>query len=286
VQALATIYELGGRLVRAVPAQVRYPVAVAGGAVWFKASRAQQRNALENYGAVLGLAPDDPRVRDLARQAFQGYGQTLADFVLLGKIGKEELLERLKYVGREHLDEAVARGKGAILVVPHMGSWDMAAAAAAALGYPISAIAEPFPGSLDRAVIASREGFGLRIIPLNRGAVRNVLATLGRGEVVALACDLPPERGGVDVRFFGRRFRVAGGPIAFARRTGAAVVPAACYRLRPGQYHVDIDVPVEVPREGPDREAQTVGMQRVIDRFETFIRKRPEQWYVFRPMFT
>jgi len=26
-------------------------------------------------------------------------------------------------------------------------------------------------------------------------------------------------------------------------------------------------------------------MQRVIDRFEDFIKERPEQWYAFRPMF-
>jgi lauroyl/myristoyl acyltransferase len=26
-------------------------------------------------------------------------------------------------------------------------------------------------------------------------------------------------------------------------------------------------------------------MQRVVDRFEEFIRERPDQWYAFRPMF-
>lgn len=279
------MYELGGRLVRAVPPSVRYGVAVAGGAVWFKASRAQHRNALDNYGTVLGLPPDHPEVRDVARRAFEGYAQTLADFVLLGEIDREELLARLGYSGREHLEGALESGRGAILVVPHMGSWDMAAATAAALGYPISAIAEPFPGSLDQAVIASREAFGLKIIPIGRRAVGAVRRALEAGEVVALACDLPPERGGTEVCFFGRRARVAGGPISFARRTGADVIPAACYRTGPGHYHVSIDRPIDVPREGPDREAQTVGMQRVIDRFETFIRKRPEQWYVFRQMF-
>lgn len=277
---------MGGRLVRSVPPRVRYPVAVAGGAAWFKASRVQQRNALDNYGTVLGLPPQHPEVRHLARRAFQGYAQTLADFVLLGNIDGEELLARLTYSGREHLDAALEEGRGAVLVVPHMGSWDMAAAAAAALGYPISAIAEPFPGSLDGAVIASRESFGLKIIPIGRRAVGAVRGALEAGEVVALACDLAPERGGCEVNFFGRKARVAGGPIAFARRTGAAVVPAACYRTGPGHYHVHIDSLIDVPRDGADREAQTLGMQRVIDRFETFIRKRPEQWYVFRPMFS
>ena len=35
---------------------------------------------------------------------------------------------------------------------------------------------------------------------------------------------------------------------------------------------------------GPGDTKESV-MQRIVDRFEAFIRERPDQWYAFRPMF-
>jgi lauroyl/myristoyl acyltransferase len=286
VRPLSLGYQLGSRLTHALPPRARYPLVVAGGAAWFKASRGQQRNALDNYATVLDLPRDHPEVRRVARLAFENYGQMLADFLLLGSLGPEELLQRLTYENREQIDTGLARGRGCVLVVAHMGSWDMAGAAAAALGYPIAAVAERFPGSLDEAVVSSREGFGMRIIPLGRSAVRAVRQELEANRIVALACDLPQGPGGVEVCFFGRRARVPAGPAAFARRLGSTIVPAICYRTAPGSYHVEIEPPVEVPEGGEERAAQTLVMQRIVDRFEAAIRKRPDQWYAFRPMFS
>jgi lauroyl/myristoyl acyltransferase len=286
VRPLATGYRLGARLSHALPAQVLYPLMVVGGAAWFKASRGQQRHALANYGVVLGLPPDHPDVRRVARLAFENYGQMLADFVLLGSLSSAELLRRLTYERREHIDRALTAGRGCVLVVPHMGSWDMAGAAAAAIGYPISAVAERFPGSLDDAVVTSRETFGMGIIPLGRAAVRAVREELEANHVVALACDLPQGPGGADVCFFGRRARVPAGPAAFARRVGSAIVPVSCYRTAPGCYHVELEPAIEVPAGGAERDAQTLVMQRIVDRFEVAIRRRPDQWYAFRPMFS
>jgi lauroyl/myristoyl acyltransferase len=286
VFSLALGYRLASRLGHALPARVLYPLAVGGGSLWFQASRAQQRNALDNYGAVLGLPPDHPEVRRVARLAFENYGQMLADFVLLGSMGPDEVRRRHTYANREHIDEALAAGRGCILVVPHMGSWDMAAATAAAIGYPIAAVAERFPGSLDAAVVGSREAFGLRIIPLGRAAVRAVRSELEANHVVALACDLPQGPGGAEVCFFGRRARVPAGPAAFARRLGSPIIPASCYRRAPGLYHAEIEPPIEMPEGDDERALQREVMQRVVNRFEAAIRRRPDQWYAFRPMFS
>jgi lauroyl/myristoyl acyltransferase len=285
VRPLATGYHLAARLARALPPQARYPLAQIGGSVWFHASRAQQRNALRNYGVVLGRLPEDPVVQRTARLAFENYGQMLADFVLLGSLGRDELLARVTYDGLEHVEEAMAGGRGCILAVPHMGSWDMAGAGGAALGFPVGAVAERFPGSLDEAVVSNRQGFGMKVIPLGRSAVRQVREVLEANGVLALLCDLPQGRGGVEVSFFDRLSRVPAGPAAFARRTGAAIVPACCYRVSPGSYHVHVEPPLDVPAGGEERAAQAAVMQGIIGRFEEFIRERPDQWYAFKPMF-
>ena len=264
-----------------VPARLRHAAAVPGGTSWFALSRAQRRAALDNYAAVLGLDPADPEVARVARHAFQNYGRMLMDFLLLGSLTPQELVQRVSVQGLDELDAALARGRGVIMAVPHMGSWDMAGAFAGAIGYRVAAVAEKFPGSLDDAVVRTRQHFGLSVIRLGRSAVRAITEALQANSIVALLCDL--EQGpGVDVRFFGRRAVVPSGPAAFALKTGAALMPACQYATGPGTYNIHLDAPLALHR-GDTKESV---MQRIVDRFEEFIKERPEQWYAFRPMFT
>jgi KDO2-lipid IV(A) lauroyltransferase len=258
---------------------VRQAAAAPGGTAWFWLSAAQRRAALENYAAVLGVDRSDPRAARVARRAFQNYGRMLMDFFVLGGLTRDDVIKRMSNDGLEHLDAALAHGHGVIMAAPHMGSWDMSGAYAAALGYPISTVADPFPGSLNDAVVATRHSFGLKIITVGRSAVRAITEALQANEIVALLCDL--EHGpGVPVRFFGRRAIVPGGPAALAMKTGAALLPASQYAAN-GGYHVHIEPALAW---SPSETKESL-MQRVVDRFEDFIKERPDQWYAFRPMF-
>jgi KDO2-lipid IV(A) lauroyltransferase len=281
LRLLGASYSAGAKILRVVPPGLRHAAATPGGAAWFWLSAGQRRAALENYAAALGRESSDPEVSRVARRAFQNYGRMLTDFLLLGSLTSEELIERMSLDGREHLDAALALGRGAIMAVPHMGSWDMAGSYAGALGYPIAAVAERFPGSLNDAVVRTRQRFGLNVIALGRSAVRGITQALQANSIVALLCDL--EQGpGVSVRFFGRRAVVPGGPAAIALKTGAALMPACQYATSPGHHEVHLDAPLTWAG-GETKEGL---MQRVVSRFEDFIREHPDQWYAFRPMFT
>ncbi|HYM67289.1 MAG TPA: lysophospholipid acyltransferase family protein [Patescibacteria group bacterium] len=280
VPVAGSAYRAGARLLRAFPAGVRHAAAAPGGTAWYWLSAGQRRAALDNYAAALGRDPSDPEVARVARRAFQNYGRMLMDFLLLGSTSNEELISRVTMVGRHHVDEALAGGRGAIVAVPHMGSWDIAGSYAGAVGYRVAAVAERFPGSLNDAVVRTRQRYGLRVITLGRSAVRAIPEVLKSNGVVALLCDLQ-QGPGITVRFFGRRAIVPSGPAAFALKTGSPLLPSFQYSTEPGRHVIHVEPPL-TPREGETKESLT---QRVIDQFEEFIRERPDQWYAFRPMF-
>jgi len=247
---------------------------------WYWLSHGQRRAALENYGAALRLPSTDPEVARVAQRAFQNYGRMLMDFLLMGSLTPAELVDCVSIDGRDDLDAALARGRGAIMAVPHMGSWDMAGSYAGALGYPISAVADNFPGSLNEVVVRTRQRFGLSVITLGRSAVRAITEALAANSIVALLCDL--EQGpGVEVEFFGRPAIVPGGPAALALKTGAALMPACQYPVAPSRHHIHLEPALAI---GPGETKETL-MQRIVRRFETYIRERPDQWYAFRPIF-
>ena len=254
-------------------------MARAGADAWYLASAGQRREALRNYSSVLGLDAGHAEVARVARRAFENYGRMMADFVLMASLEREELRRRCTHDGLENIDYALEAGRGAIMAVPHMGSWDLAGSTAGVLGYPIYAVAAGFPGSLEEAVVETRQRFGLRVIPLGRSAARQLLEALRANSVVALLCDLP-HGPGVKVEFFGRPAVVPGGPASLALKTGARLMPACQWRTGPGRYHVHMDPPLDL---GED-DVRGI-MQRVVRRFEDFIRERPEQWYAFRPLF-
>lgn len=282
LRPLKTSYAVAARLVRAVPPAVRYPVAAFGGTMWWAVDRGRRHNAWTNYAAALDLPEDHPRVREVARTAFANYGRMLADFLLIGSLDPGEVRSMVTITGREHADAAVAGGRGAILALPHMGSWDFAGSMAGIWGYRVAAVAELFPGSLNDAVVETRSLHGLEVIPLNRSAVRTINSVLDENGMVALLCDLP-HGPGVDVRLLGRRATVPSGPAAFACRRGAPIVPVYTRRSESG-YHLHVDPPIQTARGERCRGKEAVAevMQQVMDRFEVFIRAYPDQWYAFR----
>jgi len=266
--------------VRAFPPAFRHAVATPGGTAWFWLNAKQRRAALGNYAAALGLDQSGREVARVARRAFQNYGRMVLDFLLMGSLTKEDLIKRTDIDGLEHLDAALARGRGVILALPHMGSWDNTGSYGGALGYPITAVTGRFPGSLNDAVVETRERYGLQVLLVGRPAVRDIIQALNANRIVGLVCD-QEEGPGVDVSFFGRRAVVPAGAAALALKTGATLMPRYQYMPSPGRHHIHLEAALSWP-EGETKENL---MQRVVNRFETYIRERPDQWYAFRPMF-
>ena len=258
-------------------------MAGAGSAAWYRLQPGRWRAALENYAAVLGTDPGDPRVARVARAAHRNYGEMMADFMLSGALTPEEVRRRVSIDGLEHVDAALSGGRGCIMAVPHMGSWDLVASYAGVIGYRVSAVAERMPGSLDAAVVAARQALGLKIIPLARSAPRAILDDLRRNAIVALLCDLP-HGPGVKVEMFGRQVTVPAGPAALACRAGAPLLPLHAYRRDRGRYHAVIEPPIPTGGRCEGKESHRALMQEVARHFERAIRAHPESWFAFQTL--
>lgn len=282
---LGLAYRVGVKLTSSLPPRARYGVAGAATAAFYEVFPGRRRASRHNYAAVLQRSEDDPMVARTVRAASANYGRMLADLFVIADLAPEQIKERVSVDGKEHLDAALAQGRGAILVLPHMGSWDVCGALGAIWGYQIVAVAERLPGSLNDEVVASRSRHGLRLVPMGRSAVRDLAEALQANQLVALVCDLP-HGPGVEVDFFGHRATVPGGPAALSVRYRSPLLPVYCRAQGDGRYHVHIDPPIQPPERGSARshDLSTELMQRVVRRFEDFIRAYPEHWYAFRPI--
>jgi KDO2-lipid IV(A) lauroyltransferase len=280
------LFTTAAAIIEATPPRVRYPIAALAGRVCYYLMPRTRRIALQNYAQVLGGRPDEARVKRVARHAFGNYAKMVTDFILMPNLSAPDIRRMIQPQGVEHLDQALAAGRGAILIMPHLGSWDLAAASASVHGYVINAVTETLRlTQLNRLIVRARERIGMRVVPVEPNPVRRLLGALHRNEPVALICDLNKGNpGGVSVNFFNRRTLLPGGPVALALKTGAPIIPVWARRLPNNRYVVQVEPALKLRTSDNPGLDLTTNIEAVARFFERAIRTAPDQWYVFMPV--
>jgi len=231
------------------------------------------------------VTPDPAVVRRWARRSFRAYGRYWAEGGRLPTAPESEVRSRMIVErGLEHLAAGMATGRGVVMALPHVGSWEWGGSFLASEGFPMTSVAERVePEQLFDWFVDQREAMGLRIVPLDRDASGVVLSTLRSGGLVGLLCDRDIEGSGVEVEFFGERTTLPAGPATLALRTGATLLTAVVYS-GPGPFHTGVvSAPLDTQRRGGLREDVTRLTQEIAGHFEDYIRRAPEQWHLFQP---
>lgn len=141
----------------------------------------------------------------------------------------------------ELVQQAYAKGKGVILLTPHLGSFEIVAQAWAAqfseqLG-PMTALYRPARKVWMQALVAnSRSRKGLQTVPTNLTGVRQMIKALRKGEAVGLLPDqVPPDGMGLWAPFFGKDAYTMTLAARLAGKTGATVLVGWGERLSWGR---------------------------------------------------
>jgi Kdo2-lipid IVA lauroyltransferase/acyltransferase len=173
--------------------------------------------------------------------------------------------------------DALAQGRGVLLAMAHLGSWEMLGELMAQRGLPLHAVVRPLEGALNAVLMKARTDAGLKLIPA-RGAIRGALRALQQGGVVVMLVDqVLPDPSAVFVPFFGRLAATSPAFSAAALRSGAPAFAASA--LRDGSaIRCRIEGPFPVPDTG-DRQADLAAHTAAVTAaIEGFIRRAPEQW--------
>src|SRR3984885_1870514 len=219
--------------------------------------------------------------------------------LFLGELGRVAARHRarplrrlVKIEGREHLEAALAGGKGAILCCAHFGSYNSALSVLHTSGVPVTTIGrwqhkytagmsaferrfwdwvvarrvrrhrqrpmiEPWPGRVEVAALAA--------------------SALRANEVVTISIDAPPldsdKARAVDVRFLGHQARLMPGIVTLARLTGAPVLMCSVYRSADYRHQV-LEISDPVPMAGDTATA----FGRCVAGVSAAIRRSPASW--------
>ena len=235
--------------------------------------------ALANLATILPRATRRERLR-LVRRMMGSYNRMLFEFFRLPHLSRSELLRAVEVVGREHLEQAVARGRGVILCSTHIGNWELAAVLLAHWGYTLHAVAGvQLNRWLTPAVRETKSELAIHTVAPEDG-FRKLLRALERNELVALMVDGDVYSHGTAVDFFGRETRFPSGPGALAQRTGALIVCGYCERRAPGRFRIVME-----PALDPVAFSSGAALNgAVAETAERHVRGHLDQWCIFRPL--
>ena len=242
-----------------------------------KARHAVRRNLRRIRG-------EKPLYRDVidTSRTFMAYAGSLAEILAYGS--KNQGLPAFDIVGAERMHEAVARGKGVILLTLHTGGWEVAG--------PL------FMGDLKLDVMLvmaaernararelqdrAREAGGVKVAHVGDDPLASLplLRHLQQKGALAMQIDRPPPNGRVlPVRLLGDDDgSFPEGPFRLAQLSGAPLV--AVFSMRRGfrDYYMEVSVPRTLPRRPTPEQVHEVA-QGVADDVTGFLRAHPTQWF-------
>ncbi|MFD7846038.1 phosphatidylinositol mannoside acyltransferase [Nocardia sp. NPDC059764] len=283
-------YAAGWRLVRALPERTARRLFDRGADLAArKANKAARRgnpNQLrKNLARVLGTTPD--LVPDsLIRDSMRSYARYWREAFRLPSMDHAALGKSLRVAGIEHLDAALARGKGVLLVLPHSGNWDMAGVWLVQNYGQFSTVAERLkPESLFERFVEYRETLGFEVFPLTGGEqppFPQLAERLRDNKIVCLMGERDITGKGVPVTFFGEDSWLPAGAAKLAQDTGAALLPVHCW------FTADAD-----GREGWGMQVfealdpaggMAPATQALTDVFAANIAAHPADWHMLQPV--
>lgn len=194
------------------------------------------------------IYPDDsPQQHELkVKGILWSSGQTLFETLAVWTRPRQKALKLLTGVqGRQHLDAALAKGKGVIVAGPHYGNWELLLKFLAHNG-PLSLVYRvPEKAYGDDFLGRVRGGANVTLVPAEATAMRPLLKALQRGETVGITPDQQPKQGGGEFApFFGIPALTLSLIAKLAGRNGTPVLFAYAERDAQGfVIHIEAEEP-------------------------------------------
>jgi KDO2-lipid IV(A) lauroyltransferase len=217
----------------------------------------------------------------LARRSVQNLSMTFCEFLHQRVASPQEIRGAASLDGLEHIESALERGRGCILMTAHLGNWEMMGARVAQ-EVPLWAVArETSNPRIEAGIRAARQAAGIHVLSKYDSA-REVLSGLKGNRALVI---LPDQHAGPSaplMPLFGAPTRVVDAPFRIAQIARAPIVPVYGVRRTPwlsdGRISCRISPAFDVPRDG-NREAHVLdATRRGLDELEAIVRAFPDQW--------
>ena len=280
----ARLWQFGLLLVRVLPEWFCSGLAKFAAMIYWRFAAHRREIVIQNLLPI--FAGDRAAAARAARTLFTEFLLKLAD--LWRYEGGVVTVNWFKdWTGWDTFIAAQSRGRGVLLVTPHLGNWELGGAFMSRHNCKLLVLTQDEPDPRLTAMRqASRERWGVETMVVGKDAfaIVEIIKRLQAGATVALLVDRPPPPTAVNVQLFGRNFSASIAVAELARASGCAIVPTFIVREASG-YRSQILPEITYDRAQIGNRDERIRLtQEILRAFEPAIRQYPAQWYHFVPI--
>jgi KDO2-lipid IV(A) lauroyltransferase len=210
-------------------------------------------------------------------KVFMNHGDILIDAIRYAYMNDITIRQRVTVEGREHLDAALATGRGFMLITGHIGNWEILAHIPRLLGVEFCVMADTRRDPKHESIVdAIRSRSGATILP-PKGKVRMIIRELKKGRTIGFVIDNRGDSGTqLLCTIFGMPATTNPAPALIAAKGNAMIVPVSAVKQR-DTYVIRYEHPVDA-RAFQDDPIQSISdfMQSWV---ESVVRRYPDQWF-------
>ena len=179
---------------------------------------------------------------DLVKKSIQSQCLTYVEFIKCWGMSPEYSLSLLKDVQGEHFfTDALANQKGVIVVVPHLGSWELLNAWLNVYAAPVIMYKPNKVKGANRYVLEAREKFNATLVPTDETGIRAIFKHLKQGGLTVILPDhVPKPSGGIFSNFYGQHALSSTLVSKLASKTQCNVIGLSCIRDTHNSQHFSV----------------------------------------------
>ncbi len=224
-------------------------------------------------------------MRRLARAWFVRNRCDKIFYLVFDRIPKTRLLNRIEFIGRHHIDDGLARGKGVYAAMPHVGTHHIAGVLMAILGYKVAGVRDRKEGASRQymqQIFSKRypEVAAIKIF-FAEEYPRDLFRCFKENYVLGTALDVDRQRAPhlkrQTVTLFGQEREWLTGTLQIALRCGATIIPGFWVSLPNYHFQLIAHPPLVDPDAARDEpEIVAEAMQRYAEKIEAHVREHPD----------
>lgn len=259
---------------------VNAALAVGRGIAWimFYADRKHKAMAYANITKAFAHEKSPREIRRITLGLYETIGLNLVELFRLNDMTQELYDHYVESEGIEHIDKAVAEGRGCILLAMHMGNWELANIFCALHGFPYKVLVRRQPGfeRLNDLLNTYRSCNGTVVIKRG-GGTRELIRSLKENQVIAMVVD-QGGRQGVRVPFFGRKASMSSGAIRIAMKMKVPVLVSIITRKNGPFHHIKAYKPLNLVDTGNPEQDIEQNLQQAVRIFEEHAHRHPDEY--------
>lgn len=240
----------------------------------------QRRIALQSLHIAFPEEKSAAAIQEIAKATFKNMAMGMVELIFLME-HPTIIKNRVEICGRENLDKALAEGNGVVGVSAHFGNFPLMLLRLVQEGIPTNAIIRfARDEKIERYFQHKRNALGLKTIysQPRKICVEASIRALRDNELVFIPLDQNFGSGGVFVEFFGRQAATATGPVIFALRTKAPILPMFIIRQKDNTHKIIIEPALHIEEKEDSQKTIEHNIARITKIIESYIKSYPQEW--------